>query len=433
MLAGCKGDSMDTAIQVARNFGHVYLALPLITQWAVTILLIAGFVIHILAYNERTAHDAPSLFTTAGIFFTFLGIAEGLFAFNPNAIDLSVPALLDGLKTAFIASVVGVGLALSIKLRLALFDYPIAADGQALGPVTIDNLHSELVGVRQALIGTDEGTLLSQLKLSRQDVNDRLDALKKSQADFLQQMAASNTEALIEALEEVIRDFNVKISEQFGENFKQLNLAVGRLLDWQQNYRNQLDQLIQTETTSAENMKSAVDSFTTLSKNAESFDATSKSLAALLAGLEVQRNHIEGSMRSLGELLSRASDSIPQIENKIMQITDQMTFGVKAHQDEITKAIKNTSVALEGSIDNIKQLLLQATQSQNQEVNAHIKQLADKTNEQLIKLDTALEKELTKSLSSLGSQLTSLSKQFVDDYTPLTSKLRELIQATRVN
>jgi len=424
---------MDTAIQVARNFGHVYLALPLITQWAVTILLIAGFVIHILAYNERTAHDAPSLFTTAGIFFTFLGIAEGLFAFNPNAIDLSVPALLDGLKTAFIASVVGVGLALSIKLRLALFDYPIAADGQALGPVTIDNLHSELVGVRQALIGTDEGTLLSQLKLSRQDVNDRLDALKKSQADFLQQMAASNTEALIEALEEVIRDFNVKISEQFGENFKQLNLAVGRLLDWQQNYRNQLDQLIQTETTSAENMKSAVDSFTTLSKNAESFDATSKSLAALLAGLEVQRNHIEGSMRSLGELLSRASDSIPQIENKIMQITDQMTFGVKAHQDEITKAIKNTSVALEGSIDNIKQLLLQATQSQNQEVNAHIKQLADKTNEQLIKLDTALEKELTKSLSSLGSQLTSLSKQFVDDYTPLTSKLRELIQATRVN
>jgi len=41
-------------------------------------------------------------------------------------------------------------------------------------------------------------------------------------------MAENNSKALIEALQEVIRDFNAKINEQFGENFKQLNEAVGK-------------------------------------------------------------------------------------------------------------------------------------------------------------------------------------------------------------
>jgi hypothetical protein len=78
-------------------------------------------IIHLFAYNQRAIHDGPSIFTTCGIFFTFLGIAQGLYGFDPQKIDASIPTLLDGLKTAFIASVVGVGAALSIKLRYAIF------------------------------------------------------------------------------------------------------------------------------------------------------------------------------------------------------------------------------------------------------------------------------------------------------------------------
>ena len=56
-------------------------------------------------------------------------------------------------------------------------------------------------------------------------------------------MADNNTKALIEALESVMRDFNAKINEQFGDNFKQLNEAVGRINDWQEQYRQQMDEL----------------------------------------------------------------------------------------------------------------------------------------------------------------------------------------------
>ena len=41
-------------------------------------------------------------------------------------------------------------------------------------------------------------------------------------------------------MEGAVREFNDKLSEQFGENFKHLNEAVGRLLEWQEHYRTQL-------------------------------------------------------------------------------------------------------------------------------------------------------------------------------------------------
>ena len=52
--------------------------------------------------------------------------------------------------------------------------------------------------------------------------------------------------ALVEAIETVIGEFNVKINEQFGENFKKLNEAVGKLLEWQENYYKQIEYMVQT-------------------------------------------------------------------------------------------------------------------------------------------------------------------------------------------
>ena len=102
-----------------------------------------------------------------------------------------------------------------------------------------------MVSVQQSIVGQEDSTLLTQMKLTRQDTNDRLDKMYHSQSDFMKKMADNNSKALIQALQEVIRDFNTKLSEQFGDNFKQLNQAVGRLLSWQEQYRLQLTELIQ--------------------------------------------------------------------------------------------------------------------------------------------------------------------------------------------
>jgi hypothetical protein len=58
--------------------------------------------------NKYTFDLIPQIFTTIGILGTFLGIAVGLFFFDPNKIQESIPILLAGLRTAFIASIFGI-------------------------------------------------------------------------------------------------------------------------------------------------------------------------------------------------------------------------------------------------------------------------------------------------------------------------------------
>jgi hypothetical protein len=415
----------------ADSVWQVFLSLPTITQYAVTLLLVCGVIAHLFKFTERTVHDGPSNFTTAGIFFTFLGIAEGLYGFDPQEIDASIPALLDGLKTAFVASVVGVGIALSIKLRYALFGLRMRVNATKGDGATVDDLFTQMIAVQQSLVGDEDSTLLTQIKLTRQDTNDRLDKLQRSQTDFMQKMAENNSKALIQALQEVIHDFNTKISEQFGENFKQLNEAVGRLLEWQVGYRKSIEELIQQQTSTAQNMSTATERYVTLVSKTEVFATLSSQFSMLLSSLETQRKQIDDSLKSLAQLLTAASGSLPQIEAKIMQLTEQMTYGVKMHQDAITKTIRDSAVDFQAAVADVRALLLQTTQESNRQVNDHMKELADKTTEQFSKLDLALETELAKSITSLGRQLTALSRQFVEDYGPLTDRLRQFVQASK--
>ena len=87
---------------------------PPITLISILLVLLLWVFLH-LTYNERTLEFGPTILTTTGIFFTFFGIAIGLKEFDVSNIQASVPALLGGLKTAFWASVFGVGGALTLK------------------------------------------------------------------------------------------------------------------------------------------------------------------------------------------------------------------------------------------------------------------------------------------------------------------------------
>jgi biopolymer transport protein ExbB/TolQ len=58
--------------------------------------------------NPYIFESIPQVFPTIGILGTFIGIAVGLWSFDVNNIETSIPALLQGLKTAFIASIFGI-------------------------------------------------------------------------------------------------------------------------------------------------------------------------------------------------------------------------------------------------------------------------------------------------------------------------------------
>lgn len=58
--------------------------------------------------NPYIYDSIPQIFPTIGILGTFIGIAYGLWFFDAHNIEKSIPALLDGLKSAFLASILGI-------------------------------------------------------------------------------------------------------------------------------------------------------------------------------------------------------------------------------------------------------------------------------------------------------------------------------------
>lgn len=315
---------------------------------------------HAAIFNARTAALAPSLFTTFGIFFTFVGIALGLLEFDAKNIQASVPALLDGLRTAFWASVFGVGAALTVKLRVAIWGHR-TKKGEPAHPqgATVDDLAAHLIAVQQALVGSDDSTLITQLKLGRQESNDRLDSLRRVLEEFARNMAENNSKALIEALKDVMKDFNAKINEQFGDNFKQLNAAVEAILVWQERYREQMGEMITQQERNTKSLEQASLRFESLVTNAERYTQTANDLAHLLQAIEAQRASLQESMKALGELFVAASRSLPEIETRIVDFAEQITRSSKLANEDMTTA---TRASVETMRDTVNQVVNQATE-----------------------------------------------------------------------
>ena len=400
---------------------RIWESLSPLTEFAIVLITLVGLGFHI-RWSRRGTVLGPTLLTTLGIFFCFAGIAWGLLDFDPNNVKAGVPHLLQGIRTSFWASVAGIGFALTIKARHIVFGDPATVGGGEDGGATVDDLAEQLSRLNSTVAGTDESGLLGQVRLLREDNNRKLDGLTAAFEKYAQKVAESNSKALIQALQEVIKDFNAKINEQFGENFKQLNAAVGKLLTWQLRYEAQLNLLIEQETATRKNMTEAAARYGDLVNKAAVFNTVAQSLTGVLAGLETQRVHLESSMGAFASLVDKAATGLPQIEQKIVQMTEQIESGVRVNQEKMSEAVKVSAHILTSSL-----------KSASDHLNDHVRQATEDSRKHIVLLDKALEEELRRSIESLGRQLTALSQKFVQDYTPLTAQLQRMLQSARVS
>ena len=138
----------------------------------------------------------------------------------------------------------------------------------------------------------------------RTDSNVRLDGLKRSLDRFSENAVEANSTALIEALSVVIRDFNTKLGEQFGQNFKDLNSAAGKLIVWQTQYEQQLNSLIEQEQSTRAHMADASVHYGELVDRAFVFAPTIESLRKVLAQANSQSERLTASIRDLAGLVA---------------------------------------------------------------------------------------------------------------------------------
>jgi len=299
-------------------------------------------------------------------------------------------------------------------------------------------LKDSIQSIESALTGEGETTVVTQMQKLRTMIADKNDELIKSFNDFARDMAENNSKALIEALENVIRDFNAKINEQFGENFKQLNEAVGRILIWQEQYKEQMDEMARVFQNAAESIDESKDSLEIIAQHSSAISDNAQKLEPIMTAMERQLISLEEHLKAFSDLKERAEEAFPIIENRIQKLTS--TFSENVNQaitlsnetvNNLSKSLQTQADFLSSSLTETKSNIESITAQTASSIDQMFQEASNRIENQLTNLDNELSAELTKALESLGSQLASLSTKFVNDYSPLTDKLRDVVQLSK--
>lgn len=158
------------------------------------------FLLTFISLKTDAKRNFKSEIISLGVFGTFIGILLGLYNFDTQHIERSLPLLLSGLKTAFITS--GVGMFCSLVISLF--------KPSAMAKITLADIS------------------LNQTKM--------IEALDNA----MNKVSSSANEEIIISLKQVVNEFNSQLDEQFGQNFKELNQAVKKMIVWQEQYKSQI-------------------------------------------------------------------------------------------------------------------------------------------------------------------------------------------------
>lgn len=321
---------------------HIWGSLSGLAQFSAVLISLIGLAFH-LRWSRRATALGPTILTTLGIFFCFTGIAWGLVYFDPNDVRSGVPHLLQGIRTSFWSSVIGIFWALTLKIRVAMFgDATVSAAAGGREGATVDDLAGLLAQVNRSIAGDDDSSLLRQVKLLHADNNERIDKLSGAFDNYAQNIAEANSSALTRALTEVVRDFNAKINEQFGENFKHLNSAVERLVSWQDQYERQLQILIEREGTIREGLTEATSRFTDIVDRASEFAAVAGSLRDMVGTLNNQSEQLSRALMQLSGLIGEVAEGLPLVEQRIAQMITRGAQGPRPSQGAAHRAVAAT-------------------------------------------------------------------------------------------
>ena len=411
---------------------------------------------------------AANLVTVIGILGTFIGIWWSLAGFDSQDIQGSIPQLLEGLKLAFTTSIAG--MLASIYLRtLSLTHTEKGMKPEEVSIVTLANLLSEIRDdqkeffeqqkahdkslsetldqnfskVITSICGEGESTMLTQIARMRTSFTDKQDELKQVVEDkndelirefrqFAETMAKDNTEAFIKALSEAIEEFNNKLAQQFGENFAQLNVAVGNLLEWQREYKSDLEMMMQVYKALVESMVEIRESMATISDKANNLVNASESLQKLLNALDQIRSDVQSHLEAFAKLKNDANDAFPIIRRNI----DNLTTGFMEHANGVfaknQEFVKQQSEAYNGLRDHISDMSQDMTNSVRETMKAN-QATIDKQSKHYDELDGRI-KGIVESSQKMGIELAQSSERLTTELTDVqkrhAQKVQELVLET---
>ena len=272
----------------------------------------------VLNRRDGNAANRADMALSFGILGTFLGIVAGLLGFDVKDIQGSIPQLLSGLQYAFITSIAGMSSSIIIKISAV-------KEKETSSAASPESIQTELRGInrtlqnnnnlraeesnelrdefRKLISGDNDTSLVNQIKLMKGDLIGQLkenkvineSGFKNLELKFTElgeNIAELSSEAMVEALQQAIVEFNKQLADQLGDNFKELNAGVKNLLEWQIQYKGTILEMQDSTNILINQLGDATTAIENISGSLEPIPQTVQSIQDLFANTEIGRAHV---------------------------------------------------------------------------------------------------------------------------------------------
>lgn len=401
------------------NFNLGYVSYTLLAIWFI-------YSIYYIVKANRTPEkinyylfeSIPSVFVSLGLLGTFMGLTQGLLKFdtNPDLIKKSIEKLLQGLKDAFIVSLIGLSLSIIFSkiVNYLLFRYDQIQPPKSPELREMEQTNEHLLELKNTIERTTSdqsrkfGQLVNELKLVSDSISNNLDT-------FATSLANTNSGALVEALESVMYDFNETIKDFIqtlvDKNFAELTTTVKTLNQWQQQNKEQIIKLTAS-------YHSLVDDTSSLVRNTEEIIAVNDKLVG-------RNGRIQEVLTALGKVIvedKRFVDLVTSLTNTIEKMS-KLSNSIEYTSNSI-KNIAENNIGLTSTINDwfvkengIKESIIL--------LNKQLSEIRSIKQADLSAIDKSFSDRLSKTFGSLDSVLTTYIKSLEKHLKEATEKMNK--------
>lgn len=435
-------------------------------------------------WEIKSRKDLKSIIVSTGVLGTFVGIFVGLLNFDTHNLKLSIEHILEGLKTAFLTSIVGMGLAIILSI---IERYQNRYDSENREFQVLSDINEKLSNL--SLLDKNNNKIvdeLERLRLVNNDIKDEIknintmsqlhnEEIKKilssnfenlnySLALAIEHLSKGATEEIIKALKKVIEDFNQELQTQFGENFVKLNEAVLNLLQWQENYKSYIENTEKALNVSLTVMKNSEASLKAIEESQKNINEMYRNLEDIIKTSKFEIDELNRHLQTYKELSDKSKEYLANLNKVNIQfenLANSIVNSVNIQQEAIKMLVKITS-------EEIKKYI-QQNQNENEKfittLNTLFNNLADNINNSAMKqqktikefieistnqlvnsfekpkeelnliiehfkqIEQQIPKALEVSLESLNSGLASLTRKFKEDYEAILNNYKKNIRS----
>ena len=381
-----------------------------------------------LINKRRWIESLPSLVSTEGVLGTFLGITLGLWFFDTQNLDVSIPLLLSGLKTAFFTSLAGMVGSLILNRKVtALYDY-LDKKGESADQTAY---YSAMRAQMQLLVSSMErqtGLLQgmnTNLIIVKDGVNDmKTDIVKAMNSNNFQLLRKfdelsdiikkSNTEALVDVMKQLTTEFQAQmgtlIQSLVEKNFDQLTQSVERLNLWQQENKNQVSALIQQYKDMESDFETSSNTLAKVSDDTQSLVSEGGKLEQLISALN-QVMLVDKTYLNVAEKLQQTADLTKDNMVKFDYSTSKLNEWVRKQRDFVD-GVQMLLAKLEeiSKIKDYGEEFWKDTKDKMEEGVGYISNGSREIEKQLANLDQRFYQRLSSTLAQLDACIQAMIK-----------------------